>query len=141
MARNFNGVQINQSVTIVETAGAAIADCRNKVMAYDDDGNVVLATDGTKPIVGIAIIEAGANDISGVESGKVAIGDDVDIQIKDIGYAIASAAITKGAEVTATTGGLVKTADAGDYVVGVALNAANAANDYIRVQVAKYQKN
>lgn len=141
MAKNFNGVQINQSVTIVEQAGAEITDCRNKLLAYDSNGNVVLATDGTKPIVGIALIEAGTNDISGMESGKVAAGEDVDIQIKDIGYAIASAAIVKGAEVTATTGGLAKTAAAGDYVIGVALNAANAANDYIRIQVAKYQKN
>jgi len=140
MAKNYNGVQINQSVTIAEKAGAAITDCRNKLLAYDSDGNVVLATDGTKPIVGIAIIEAGINDISGAESGKVAVGDDVDIQIKDIGYAIASAAIAKGAEVTATTGGLVKTATAGEYVVGVALSAATAANDYVRVQISKYQK-
>ena len=141
MTKNINGVQINQSVTIVEKAGAAIADCRNKLLCYDNDGNVVVATNGTKPIVGIAIIEAGINDISGVESGKVAAGDDVDIQIKDIGYVIASAAIAKGAEVTATTGGLAKTASAGDFVIGIALSAATAANDYIRVQVAKYQKN
>ena len=57
--KNFNGVQINQSVTIVETAGAEIADCRNRAMVYDDSGNVVLAADGTKPILGIALIEAG----------------------------------------------------------------------------------
>ena len=30
--RNFNGVQINQSVTIVEQAGAAIEDVRNRIM-------------------------------------------------------------------------------------------------------------
>ena len=45
--RNFNGVQINQSVTIVEQAGAEIADVRNRIMAYDGDGNVVLAADGS----------------------------------------------------------------------------------------------
>lgn len=140
MVRNFNGTQINQSATIVEKAGAEIADCRNKLLAYDSNGTVVLATDGTKPITGIALIEAGGNDISGVESGKVVAGDDVDIQIKDIGYVIASAAIAKGAEVTATTGGLAKTAAAGDFVIGIALNAA-AEGEYIRLQVAKYQKN
>lgn len=84
--RNFNGSQINQSVTIAEQAGAAIDDVRNLILKYDENGDVVVATDGTAPIVGIAIIEAGYNDISGAESGKVAKGDQVDVQIKDIGY-------------------------------------------------------
>ena len=138
--RNFNGSLINQSVTIAEQAGAAIDDARNLILKYDENGDVVLATDGTAPLVGIAIIEAGYNDISGVESGKVAKGDQVDVQIKDIGYVIASAAIKKGEEVTATTGGkAVKAAD-GDYVLGVALSNA-AENDYVRVQISKYQKN
>lgn len=136
--RNFNGVQINQSVTIVEQAGADIADARNRILAYDEDGNVILAADGTKTAVGIAIIEAGVNDISGVESGKVTAGDDVDIQIKDIGYVIAGDAITKGAEVMSKDG-LAVPATAGNYVIGIALSAA-AKDDYCRVQIAKYQK-
>ena len=90
--RNFNGSQINQSVTIAEQAGAAIDDVRNLILKYDENGDVVVATDGTVPIVGIAIIEAGYNDISGAESGKVAKGDQVDVQIKDIGYILAGGA-------------------------------------------------
>lgn len=116
--RNFNGSQINQSVTIAEQAGAAIDDVRNLILKYDENGDVVVATDGTAPIVGIAIIEAGYNDISGAESGKVAKGDQVDVQIKDIGYILAGGAIKKGEEVTATAGKATKAAD-GDYVIGV----------------------
>ena len=137
--RNFNGVQINQSVTIVEQAGAEIADVRNRIMAYDGDGNVVLAADGSAVPVGIALIESGTNDISGVESGKVNAGDDVDIQIKDIGYILAGGEIAKGNEVTASSGLAVK-AESGNYVVGIALSAA-AKDDYCRVQITKYQKN
>ena len=131
--RNFNGSQINQSVTIAEQAGAAIDDARNLILKYDENGDVVVATDGTAPIVGIAIIEAGYNDISGAESGKV------DVQIKDIGYILAGGAIKKGEEVTATAGKATKAAD-GDYVIGVALSNA-AENDYVRVQISKDQKN
>lgn len=141
MAKNFNGVLFNQSVTIAEKAGSEIKDCRNKILTYDSSGNVVLATNGTKPLLGVAIIEAGVNDVSGSDSGKVLAGDIVDVQIKDIGYAIASAAIAKGAEVTSTANGLAKTAQAGEYVIGIALNEAKAANDYIRIQIVKYQKN
>lgn len=137
--RNFNGVQSNQSVTIVEKAGAAIEDVRNRIMAYNADGKVTLAADGTVIPTGIAIIEAGINDISGKESGKVAEGDDVDIQIKDIGYVIAGGAIAKGEEVMASAGKAVK-ATAGNYVLGVALSAASD-GDYCRVQISKYQKN
>lgn len=137
--RNFNGVQINQSVTIVEKAGDAIEDCRNRAVAYDSDGNVVLATDGKKPILGITLIEAGMNDISGVDSGKVMEGDDIDIQIKDIGYILAGAEITKGDEITATKDGTAAVAATGDYVIGIALTAVSQ-NEYCRVQIAKYQK-
>ena len=137
--KNFNGVQINQSVTIVEQAGAEIADARNRIMAYDGNGNVVLAADGSAVPTGIALIEAGANDISGTESGKVNAGDDVDIQIKDIGYVLAGGDIAKGEEVMAS-GGLAVKAEAGNYVAGIALSAA-AKDGYCRVQIARYQKN
>lgn len=110
MAKNFNGVQINQTPTITEKAGAEITDCRNRIMKYDSSGNVILATAGTDIPVGIALIEAGYNDISGAESGKVASGDYVDIQIKDIGYVLAGAAINKGQEVAAGANGLAAVA-------------------------------
>ncbi len=139
MGSNFNGVQINQSPTIVEKAGADIADCRNRIMKYDEDGNVVLATAGTDIPVGIAIIEAGQNDISGVDSGKVVSGEDVDIQIKDIGYALAGADIAKGAEVAAGAEGKAAVAVSGDYVLGIALSKA-VEGSYVRIQIGKYQK-
>lgn len=136
--RNFNGLQINKSETIVEQAGIDIEDVRNRIMAYDKDGNVVLAADGSAVLVGIALIEAGVNDISGVESGKVNVGDDVDIQIKDIGYILAGGDIAKGDEITASSGLAVK-AESGDYVVGIALSVV-AKDEYCRVQITKYQK-
>ena len=138
--RNFNGVQINQGATIAEKAGADIEDCRNRAMRYDEDGNVIPASDGTKPIVGVALIEAGWNDISGAHSGKALKGEDVDIQIKDIGYILSGGDIAKGAEVTAGEGGLAAAAVAGGYVIGLALDAAQK-DDYCRIQIMKYQKN
>lgn len=137
--RNFNGVQINPSPTIVEKAGADIADCRNRIMKYDENGNVVLATAGADIPMGIALIEAGYNDITGKESGKVMAGDDVDILIKDMGVVIAGAEIKKGQEVAAGADGLAAVAASGDYVLGIALTNA-AADGFLRIQIAKYQK-
>ena len=138
MGKNFNGTQINQSVTIVEKAGAAITDARNLIVKYDGNGDVVLATAGTDFPLGIAIIEAGYNDVSGLESGKVAKGDDVDIQIKDIGYVIASEDITKGTAVAAATGGKAAAATSGDFVLGIALADA-AADGYLRIAICRYK--
>ena len=138
MGKNFNGTQINQSPTISEKAGADVADIRNLILKYDTDGNVVVAADGTAPLLGVSIIEGGYN-ISGVEAGMVKKGEDVDILIKDIGFVIASAEIKKGQEVTATTGGKAAVAAAGDYVIGVALNNVSAGG-YSRLQLSKYQK-
>ena len=139
MAKNYNGVQINPSPTIVEKAGADIADCRNRIMKFDENGNVVLAAAGTDIPVGIAIIEAGYNDISGVESGKAKAGDDIDILIKEMGVVLAGATIKKGQEVAAGADGLAAVAASGDYVLGIALDNA-AANEYLPIQIAKYQK-
>lgn len=139
MAKNYNGVQINHSATIVEKAGAEIADVRNRIMKYDENGNVVLATAGTDIPVGIAIIEAGYNDISGVESGKVKSGKDVDILVKDMGVVLAGGTIKKGQEVTAGADGAAVAAASGNYVLGFALDNAEA-GEFLVVQIAKYQK-
>lgn len=137
--RNYNGVQINRSATIVEKAGAAIEDVRNRIMKFDTNGNVVLATAGTDIPVGIALIEAGINDISGQQSGKVAAGDNVDILIKDMGVVLAGAEIKKGQEVAAGANGLAAVAVAGNYVLGFAMDDAKA-DEYLVIQLAKYQK-
>lgn len=140
MARkNYHGVQINQSPTIVEKAGAVIDDVRNLILKYDDSGNVVLATAGTDIPVGIALIESGYNDISGATAGKVAVGDDVDILVKDMGVVLAGAAIKKGQEVAAGADGKAAVAASGNYVLGIALDNAKA-GEYLNIQIAKYQK-
>lgn len=140
MARkNYHGVQINQSPTIVEQAGAVIDDVRNLIMKYDGNGAVVLATAGTDIPVGIALIEAGYNDISGATAGKVAAGDDVDILVKDMGVVLAGAAIKKGQEVAAGAGGKAAVAASGNYVLGIALDNA-AEGEYLNIQITKYQK-
>ena len=137
--RNYRGAQFNQSVTIVELAGVAIEDVRNLIMKYDDNGNVVPATAGTDIPVGIALIETGYNDITGQTAGKVEVGDNVDILIKDIGVALAGGTIKKGQEVTAGAGGFAVPAAGGDYVLGFALDNAEA-DEYVHVQISKYQK-
>lgn len=136
--KNYHGVQINQSPTIVEQAGADIDDVRNLIMKYDGNGKVVLATAGTDKPLGIALIEAGYNDITGKEAGMVKTGDNVDILVKDMGVVLAGAAIKKGQEVAAGAGGKAAVAASGDYVLGIALDDA-AQDEYLTIQIAKYK--
>lgn len=139
MVKNYNGVQINPSPTIVEQAGADIVDVRNRIMKFDENGKVVLAAAGTDIPVGVAIIEAGYNCITGVESGKVMAGDDVDIVIKEMTVVLAGASIKKGQEVAAGADGMAAAAASGDYVLGIALDSAEA-GEYLPIQISKYQK-
>lgn len=136
--KNYNFVHINQSATIVEQAGAEIEDCRNRIMKYDDNGNVVLATAGTDMPVGICLIESGCNDITGKDSGKVAVGDDVDMLIKDIGFVLAGATIKKGQAIAAGAEGKAAVAAEGNYVIGIAMDNAEA-DEYLPVQIVKFK--
>lgn len=138
MGINYIGTQINQSPTIVEKAGAAIEDARGKIVKYDAGGNIVLATKGDVA-VGITIMEDGANDITGEESGKVAEGEDVTVQIKDIGLVKAGGAITKGAELASDANGCAVVATAGNFVIGTAKTAASS-GEYCHIIINKYQK-
>ena len=138
--RNYRGAQFNQSLTIVEQAGAVIEDVRNLIMKYDENGKVIPATAGTDIPVGIALIETGYNDITGQTSGRVEADDNVDILIKDRGVVLSGATIKKGQEVAAGANGMAAVAVAGDYVLGFALGDA-AEGEYLEVQISKYQKN
>lgn len=138
MNKNYNGAQHMSSATIVEMAGADITDCRNRIMKYDENGKVVLATAGTDLPIGIAIIEAGYNDISGVESGKVKAGERIDILIKDMGVVLAGASIKKGQAITAGANGLAAVAASDNYVLGIALENAEA-NEFLPILIDKYK--
>lgn len=91
-------------------------------------GNVVLCSVAGEAALGVGIL---TNDET------IASGQDVDIQIKDIGVVCAGAAIAKGAELAVDANGKFVTATAGQFVVGIALEAATAAGIMIRAQICR----
>lgn len=127
----YLAASINNSPTISRKAGADITDVRFKAVKFDSNGNVVLASASTDVVLGIAIPTTGDAD------GKVKTGEDIDIQIKEMGMAMAGSAIAVGAAVASDANGKVATAAAGDFIIGYALEAAAAANDIITIQIAK----
>lgn len=130
MAKQIFGTAINNSPTLCGVAAAEIADVRGKAVKFDDNGKIVLASKAGEIVAGIAIPTAGDPE------GKVRAGGTVDYQIKDCGIAIAGAEIKAGVPVMTDANGNVITATAGNFVIGFALNSAEA-DDWVQIQISK----
>lgn len=130
MGKTYMTNQINTSATITEKAGAVITDPRGLFLKYDASGNVVPASTAGEKVIGMAII---------TNSENIAVGQDVDIQIKEIGIAKAGATIKKGDEVMAGSDGKAAVATAGKFIVGTALEDAVSGQLFF-MQVSKCYK-
>lgn len=125
-----------ETTTVTGKAATRIADVRGKAVLYDDTGAIVIASDPTKPILGVALITAGVtNAISG--NGAVNAGEDIDIQIAATGYASAGAEIKAGDALTTNANGDLVPAAAGNFVVATALQPA-AEGSVAYIQITKY---
>ena len=124
----YTGTQINDSAVLAFPAAEAIADVRCKAVVLTADG-VKPATGATAPFMGVAII---TNDF------PVAAGDDVHVQIKEVGLIEVGADVTAGAAVTADANGYAKPAATGDFVLGIATQSGKA-GDRVYIQINKYK--
>lgn len=120
---SYYGTTINDSAVIVVKAGEEIP--APAFLAVGADGKV--ATAGKNAI---GIVLPGCDD-------KVAVGDDLDVQIKDIGAWTAGAAVAYGDELAVGAGGKAVKAIAKSFIVGIALEEATKAGQRIAVQIVK----
>lgn len=135
----YMGTGIVDSQTVTFKAAAAVDDVRGRAIALDANGKAVLASDPSKPIIGIAVLCAGADNTLDGKDGAINIGDDVDIQVKDMGYGVAGAAITAGTELTTNASGMLVPAAAGNFIVATALNTV-VKSGRVFLQITKYMK-
>ena len=124
----YLATSINESPTIVEKAGAVLADVRGKAVKFAE-GAVVLAGAG-EAVIGVGIMTNDEN---------IAVGADVDIQIKDIGLVQAGEAFKKGAELAANAEGKFVTAASGNYVAAIALEDG-VVGAYAKARLVSYKK-
>lgn len=122
---------INDSSTIVRKATGAIANGAFKAVKFDANGGIVTGGVAGEKTLGILIATT---------PEAVAAGEDVTIQIKDIGLWEAGAAIKAGDELTTSATGTAAVAAAGNYVLAVALEAAAAPGAVIKIQIVKSGK-
>lgn len=125
-----------ESNTIARPAAADIQDVRGKAMVLGEDGRAALAAGGSAPIVGIALLSAGAANLP-QGNGGVKVGDDIDIQVGAMGYGLAGAEIKPGQPLTSDGGGALVPATAGSYVVATALGPARQGG-MVFCQITKY---
>ena len=123
---SYIGTSINPSPTITGKAAAAIADGAFLAAAFNADGAIEIAK-----------ADAGALGIFIPETDNITAGADVTVQVKDIGFWKAGAAVKAGAELMADATGKAVTATAGKFILAVALEAATAADQIIQVQICK----
>ena len=123
----FISTAINDSPTIVGKAAAPLAAAECLAAKFDAAGEVVLAGAG-EPAMGILLPTT---------EPAVAAGEDVNLQIKDIGLWKTGAAVVVGAELTSNAAGKCITAAAGNFILAYALESAGGADTIIRVQIVK----
>ena len=125
----YLATSINESPVITDKAGVAIEDVRGKAVKFGDNGAIVLAGSGDSPL-GVAIL---TND------KQTAAGEDVHVQIKDIGHVRTGAAFKKGAELAPNADGKFVPAVSG-FVAAIALEEAEAADVYVKARLVTYKK-
>lgn len=128
MATYF-GTTINDSPTIKMAAKAAIANAQAIAVEVDvTTGQVQLPAAAGNAVIGVIPLS---------ENESIAAGEEVTIQIKDIGQWVAGAAVKVGQPLMADAAGKAVPATAGKFIVGYALSAAAAAGTRIRFQMTK----
>ncbi len=124
---SYFGTTINDSAVIVGESATALTNKSFYAVKFNSSGKIAVCSTEGETVLGL--IPA--------EEGNKAAGDDITIQIKDIGLMVVSAAIAAGAEVMTDANGKAKTATTGKFIIGYALKAATAAGDIIPIQISK----
>ena len=102
---------INQSPTIYGEANAALTAPAMKAVALNASGKVILPAASGDLAIGVVLADA----------ADIPAGGRVNIQIKDICFALAGETIKRGDVLMAHTDGTVKKAPAGKQTIGIAL--------------------
>ncbi len=125
MATYF-GTSINESPTVVFPAKEKIEGAQGIALVIDGEKL-------TKPTAGANVI--GLSLFTNDET--VEAGDDITVQVKDIGKWIAGEAVEAGDELATDAEGKAVKATSGSFITAVALSKATAKGDVIGVQIIK----
>lgn len=123
----YIGLGINDSPTIVMEAAEELKDARCLAVKFNEEGKGTLCGAGENAI-GLLLAET---------DEVIPAGDDMHVQIKDMGRWIAAATVKPGDELTADADGKAVKAAAGDFITAIAITEAKEAGDIVQVQIVK----
>lgn len=122
----FNGTVINDSATICAPVKTEIKTGPFTAVALGS-GGAVPCNDTLVP-VGLTIAET---------PNAVPVGNDVNVQVKDIGVWKGGAAFAAGDPLASDATGLAVKAAAGKFILGFALEDCSAKGQTVKVQITK----
>ena len=122
----FNGTVINDSATICAPVKTAIKTGPFTAVSLGS-GGAVPCNDTLIPM-GLTIAET---------PESLAVGEDVHVQVKDIGVWKSGAAFAAGDLLASDATGLAVKAAAGKFILGVALEDCSAKGQAVKVQITK----
>lgn len=127
----YIGTTINDSATIAAKASATIT--KGAMLAVTMGATGVTVAGKGKEAVGLLAADT---------APSVATGEDVTVQVKDIGLWVSGGEITAGALLASDAHGKAAAAASTDFIVAQALEGATGADQPIHVQIIKagYQK-
>lgn len=124
---SYYGTTINESPVIAGIAAADMGKTAFLAAGFDGEGKIAVAN--TKGANVLGLLPAEQEDIKA--------GNTVTVQVKDMGLWKAGAAVAAGDELTTDENGKAVKAKSGDFITAIALEAANADGDVIKVQIVK----
>ena len=124
---SYIGTTINDSPVIAAEATVALSGAEFLAVKFDSDGGIVKADTAGENVIGLLP----------AEQGDIGAGETVTVQIKECGLWKVGEAVAVGAELTTDADGKAVTAASGNFITAIALEAASAADEIIKVQIAK----
>lgn len=125
---NYFGASVNQSPVIAERAGEDIKNGAFLAVKYDDDGNIVLCNKAGEAAFGLLLPDT---------AEEISEGNELTVQIKDIGLAKAGGAFKKGVPLTTDAQGKLVEAAGGSFILGYALEQSFAEGQFVRMDITK----
>lgn len=125
---NYFGASVNQSPVIAEKAGEKIINGAFLAAKYDENGNIVLCEKVGETAFGILLPDT---------AEEISQGNELTVQIKDIGLAKSGSEFKKGAELMTDNKGKLVEATAGSFILGYALEQSVSEGQFVRVDITK----
>lgn len=122
----YMSTAMSDTMTLAGKAATKMENCACCAVAFDENGDFVLAEAGANA-AGLLVIDT---------ANLVNVGDVVTVQIKDIALWMTGAAVKAGDELTTDASGKAVVAAAGNFITAIALEGA-AAGQCARVQIVK----